>query len=144
MGIGYAETQAYLDHFRNHGCDSQIIDNTAGLFNLCFYMAGTIDQLCEELKKKQVNIIRLQQLVFGLRGQADEAPDEPDGDEAESKASTSSQPEAGHGERSSPTSQSEHQTDDNPPSKPGHDPKKPPPGDEKKKPKGHGRYGIDA
>ncbi len=91
MGVGYAETQAYLDHFRNHGCDSQIIDNTAGLFNLCFYMSGTIDQLCEELKKKQVNI-----------------PDEPDGDEAESTASTSSQPEAGHGERSSPTSQSEH------------------------------------
>ncbi|WP_277345578.1 hypothetical protein [Pseudomaricurvus alkylphenolicus] len=36
--VDYADSQAYLSHFRQMGCDRDIVDNTEGLFNLFWYM----------------------------------------------------------------------------------------------------------
>ncbi len=148
MGIGYPQTQQYLAHFRDRGCDQQILDNTEGIFNLCFYLAGKLAELEEELKKKQVNIVRLQQLVFGPCGRTDEAideaTDEADADQGEATAAVDSQPEASGETPSTSASQTNHTGGDNQPSKPEEDSKKNLSGDGKEKPKGHGRYGIDA
>jgi hypothetical protein len=35
--VDFADTQAYLQHFRSRGCDTDIIGNTEGLFNLCWF-----------------------------------------------------------------------------------------------------------
>ncbi len=64
--IDYADTQAYLQHFHQQGCQSEIIDNTEGLFNLCWFYVDIIDQLKLELEKKQVNIVRLKELISGM------------------------------------------------------------------------------
>lgn len=63
--VDFADTRAYLQHFRNSGCDTDIIDNTEGLFNLCWFNVGLIDELKQELKRKTVNIVRLQEIIFG-------------------------------------------------------------------------------
>jgi hypothetical protein len=64
--VDYAQTQAYLQHFRDQGCDAQIVANTEGLFNLCWVYAGMIDELKQALEKKTVSIVRLKEIIFGL------------------------------------------------------------------------------
>ena len=76
--VDFADTQAYLRHFRSRGCDTAITDNTEGLFNLCWFTVGLIDELKQELKRKTVNIVRLQEIIFGA-GAIAETPDN-DGD----------------------------------------------------------------
>lgn len=71
--IDFVDTQAYLQHFRRQGCDADIIDNTEGVFNLCWHMVGEIDQLKIELAHKTVNIARLKEIVFGPSATPEEA-----------------------------------------------------------------------
>ena len=63
--VDFADTQAYLQHFRSRGCDTDIIGNTEGLFNLCWFNVGVIDELKQELERKSVNIVRLKEIIFG-------------------------------------------------------------------------------
>lgn len=64
--LDYADTQRYLQHFRHQGCDGEIINNTEGLFNLCWLNIALIDQLRVELQKKKVNIERLREMISGM------------------------------------------------------------------------------
>lgn len=64
-GIDYAQTHAYLQHFRDQGCDANIIAHTEGLFNLCWLYVDMIDELKQELEKKTVNIVRLNDIIYG-------------------------------------------------------------------------------
>ncbi len=63
--VDFADTQAYLQHFRSSGCNTDIIANTESLFNLCWFNFGVIDQLKQELERKTVNIVRLKEIIFG-------------------------------------------------------------------------------
>jgi hypothetical protein len=54
MGIDYAETQSYIQHYRAKGCDTSIVDNTEGIFNFCLFLLGEVDRLSyqvENIKK---------------------------------------------------------------------------------------------
>jgi transposase len=64
--VDYAQTQTYLQHFRDQGCDRQIVANTEGLFNLCWFSVSMIDELKQALEKKTVNIDRLKEIIFGV------------------------------------------------------------------------------
>jgi len=80
MDVGYADTQTYLEHFRNRGCAPDIVDNTEGLFNLLWHNNGLIDQLKQELERKTVNIVRLQEMLFGSGAIAQTPDSESDDD----------------------------------------------------------------
>lgn len=118
--IDCTDAQAYLQHFHRQGCDTDIINNTEGLFNLCWFYVGLIDQLKQELEKKTVTIVRLREIVFGSGTTPDSSVDDNDDETCESAATTES------------TSK---------------DPKAPMKGKQKQKKenkaKGHGRRGVD-
>ena len=109
--VSFADSQTYLQHFRNRGCASDIVDNTEGLFNLLWHNYELIDQLKQELERKTVNIVRLQEMVFGPGAIAqtpdsegsDDPPDaiadtdEPAPDQDQKKKST--EKPKGHGRR---------------------------------------------
>ena len=63
--VSFADSQAYLQHFRSKDCESDIVDNTEGLFNLLWHNVGLIDELKQELERKTVNIVRLKETIFG-------------------------------------------------------------------------------
>lgn len=69
-GVDYADAQGYLQHFRDNGCHSEIVDNTEGIFNLCWLSVDIIDQLKLEVEKKKVNIVRLKELISGMNTSA--------------------------------------------------------------------------
>ena len=60
------ETQRYLQHFVDHGCDAEIVNHTEGIFNLFWLNVNIIDELKIELEKKTVNIVRLKELISGM------------------------------------------------------------------------------
>ena len=64
--IDYAETQRYVRHFRNQGCQADIVDNIEGLINLFWLNVDLIDQFKLELEKKSVNITRLKEMISGM------------------------------------------------------------------------------
>lgn len=87
--IDCRDAQAYLQHFRRQGCDTDIINNTEGLFNLCWFYVDLIDQLKQELEKKTVTIVRLQEIVFGAGATLDSSVDDNDDDRHKSAATES-------------------------------------------------------
>ena len=111
--IEYADTQIYLQHFRNKGCDDEIIAMTEGLFNLFWLNIKVIDQLKLELEKKKVNIARLKELIPGMNGSTSN-------DDEESKSKSEAE-----GTSSPPDNQNSSTEDSG------------------QKPKGHGRRGVD-
>ena len=114
--VDFADTQAYLQHFRSRGCDTDIIGNTEGLFNLCWFNVGVIDQLKQEIERKTVNIIRLKEIIFGASDASETGasnddsnaestevtPEANDGalDEEDRKAKNRKNKTKGHGRRS--------------------------------------------
>ncbi len=74
--LDYTDTQRYLQHFRHQGCHAEIIDNTEGLFNLCWLNITLIDQLRLELEKKKVNIVRLREMISGMNGHSHASTDD--------------------------------------------------------------------
>ena len=112
--IDFADTQAYLQHFRSRGCDADIIANTEGLFNLCWLNVGVIDELKQELERKSVNIVRLKEIIFGASAtfeasdddgsekSAAATPDPDDGvhDEEDRQQKRRKKTSKGHGRRS--------------------------------------------
>jgi len=74
--VEFADTQAYLQHFRSQDCDADIIGNTEGLFNLCWFNVGVIDELKQELERKSVNIVRLKEIIFGSSATPETSDDE--------------------------------------------------------------------
>jgi transposase len=114
--VDFADTQTYLQHFRNHGCDPTVIDNTEGLFNLCWFNVGLIDELKRELKRKTVNIVRLQEIIFGAGAIVETADND-------GEAESASTPLSAHEQTS---------TEEEPPQK-----------KRKQSAKGHGRRGVN-
>ena len=57
--LDYAQALSYLQHFRDKECDEDFISDTESIFTLCWFYAGLIDELKQELKKKKVHITRL-------------------------------------------------------------------------------------
>ncbi len=68
--IDYADTQDYLRHFRDKGCQADIVDNTEGLINLFWLNVDLIDQFKRELDKKTVTIVRLKEMISGMNSTA--------------------------------------------------------------------------
>ncbi len=64
--VSYADTLRYVQHFREQGCQSDIVNNTEGLINLFWLNVDLIDQLKCELEKKTVNIVRLKEMISGM------------------------------------------------------------------------------
>jgi transposase len=64
--VDFTETQRYLQHFTDHGCDAEIVNHAEGIFNLFWLNVNIIDQLKIELEKKTVNIVRLKELISGM------------------------------------------------------------------------------
>ncbi len=119
--LDYADTQRYLQHFRHKGCDAEIIDNTEGLFNLCWLNIAMIDQLKCELEKKQVNIVRLKEMISGMNGHshpstADEGETKNKQENGLEKTPEASSPPDSNNSKTNATAQ---------------------------KPKGHGRHGVN-
>ena len=114
--VDFADTQGYLQHFRSRGCDTDIIGNTEGLFNLCWFTMGVIDELKQELERKSVNIVRLKEIIFGPSVTSETSDDE--GSEASAEATSG--------------------TNDGAPDEEDRQQKK-----RKKKSKGHGRRGVN-
>ncbi len=111
--IDYADTQRYVQHFRDKGCQPEVVDNTEGFINLFWYTTDLMDQLKQELDKKTVNIVRLKEMLFGSSSTDDPATD---------KASNSTSPDIDS------TAKNGDQKNESKP---------------KPKPKGHGRRGVD-
>ena len=129
--INYADAQAYLAHFREKGCQPDIVDNTEGLFNLCWLCVETIDQLKLELEKKEVNIVRLREMISGMNGASHSSAS--DGSNTDHKTETESECESKQenektAEESSFSNKNDSATEDS---------------DQKPKAKGHGRRGVD-
>ena len=72
--------------FAVEGCDTDIIGNTEGLFNLCWFNVGVIDELKQELERKSVNIVRLKEIIFGPSVTPETSDDEGSEESAEATA----------------------------------------------------------
>jgi len=113
--VDYTETQRYLQHFSDQGCDTKIVNHTEGLFNLFWLNVNIIDELKLELEKKKVNIIRLKELISGMNSSSYSSADGVDGDKLDEKdASIKALPAINKA-----------------------------PGKNDNKPKGHGRLGVN-
>ena len=75
--VSYADTRHYVQHFRNQGCQADIVDNTDGLINLFWLNVDFIHQLKCELEKKTVNIFHIypKRLRFRIYGTPYSPPD---------------------------------------------------------------------
>ena len=80
--LDYSETQIYLQHFRDKGCQSEIVNNTEALFNLCWFTVDKLDQLKLELEKKKVNIARLKEMIFGVNTSSPSSSDNPENEDS--------------------------------------------------------------
>ena len=91
--IEFADAQTYIQHFRNKGCDTDIGNNRSELLNLCWYNVKLIDDLKLELEKKTVNIVRLNEIVFGPGdcSETDTSKDEGDAESTDSNPETDSE-----------------------------------------------------
>jgi transposase len=122
--LDYADTQRYLQHFRHKGCDAEIIDNTEGLFNLCWLNITMMDQLRLELEKKKVNIVRLREMISGMNGHSHVPAEEDSGSDAKNAQANESSSEKIPEASSPPDNNSNTPKTD-------------------EKPKGHGRRGAN-
>ncbi len=103
--MNFADTQSYLQHFRDRDCDPEIIGHIEGIINLFWCTLAMTDELKQELEKKQVNIARLQEIIFGQARHHEDTPnekapqDEGKKDQEEHQQDEESKKRKGHGRR---------------------------------------------
>ena len=123
MDACYADFKADIEYYRSLGADAESLARSEGLLNLFFITLNECDELSAELERKQANILRLQESLFG-KSRTNNG--EPSNAAIENESTAQSQPPSNTDSDSNNSASKQLRKT-------------------KKKPKkGHGRIGVDA